>query len=280
MPNPSFVENVNQLATKLTTQLATDITALGQVLPELNTMYNAYENGEFPLINDVVPNTTEVYSSSKVQSMHNAQEQAIANLSSASGSLASSAQLVLTTSNQNLSFTPQVATTNINLFEVQTNQFVFKANGVYNFLSSVFVLLSTGQTRTITFEVYDVNSGLVLSSNVGSLNGANGDIVSMQLNTLINLTTVPVSGSITAKVRARINTSNDVTVQSFSSTLVLSGASGGGQLLGTKPLKGVMYLSNTVDENIVVPDGANAIVVSPTVTGSITVPNGSTMVIL
>lgn len=276
----SFVENVNKLASDLNNDLISDITTVAGIAGDITELVDIHDSGELPLINDATPSTIDVFSSAKVKAMHDSQAEAIANLSSASGSLVDNGiDLSLTTSFNNLEFLPVIATTNPLLFEVMGSEIEFKANGVYNFFSSVTLMLNSGITKTVTFEVYDKNTpATVYSTTVGTINGSNGDIISVQLNTLLNMASVPFGGSVVAKVRAKIDSvDNSVVLSGFNSMLVLSGAAGGGgQLLGIAPIKGVQYMSSVSapNETITVASGLNAFSVD-----SFTLASGASIVV-
>lgn len=276
----SFVENVNKLASDLSNDLINNITTVAGIAGDITELVDIHDSGELPLINDATPSSIDVFSSAKVQAMHDAQAEAIANLSSASGSLVDNGvNLSLTTSFQNLEFLPVVATTNSLLFEVMGSEIEFKANGVYNFFSSVTLTLNSGATKTVTFEVYDkVTPTTVYSTTVGTINGSNGDILGIQLNTLLDMASVPFGGSVVAKVRAKVDSvNNSVILSGFNSMLVLSGAAGGGgQLLGIAPIKGVQYMSSVSapNETITVTNGLNAFSVD-----SFTLADGASIVV-
>ena len=78
----SFVENVNKLASDLNNDLVNDITNVACIAGDITKLVDIHDSGELPLINDVTPSNIDVFSSAKVQAMHNAQAEAIANLSS------------------------------------------------------------------------------------------------------------------------------------------------------------------------------------------------------
>jgi hypothetical protein len=275
-----FVENVNKVANDLTIELAENVNIVAGIADDVSQLVDLYNEGQLPLIDDTVPSADKVYSSLQTQTMHDAQAEAIGNLASASGSLVKTGvPVVLTSTFQDLSFATNVQSSNPLVFEIGTNNMILKSNGDYNFFSIITVQLSSGQTQTILFEVYDTVNATVLASSTGTVNQSNGDIIVFPINTLMSVQSVPYDGQLTVKVRAKLTAGSATTVTDFSSMMVLSGAaSSGGQLLGKAPMKAVAYLAGTTSEVLVTPDGSNNFSIDSLVIedgGSLTVSNNS-----
>jgi len=260
-----------------------DIATVSNMVADITEVANA-----LPIIDDVTPSLVKTYSSNKIQSMYDSQVEAISNLASVSGSLVDDGtDLSLTTVMQNLTFTPVINTSNILLLDILEDEIEIKTNGVFNFFSTITLKLNTTGTRVVTFEVYDKNTPTtVYATAIGTINGANNDIIPIQVNTLMSISTVPFDGSIFVKVRAKLDTGNgSLVVQRFNSVLVLSGAvgGGGGQYLGKAPIKSLGYLGYVSAEELILAPGSNGYSIdSLTIEsgGSLTIPNNSVYKVL
>lgn len=256
-----------------------DITEVASISGDVVDLVALYNEGRLPLIDDVNPSADKVYSSLHTQELHNAQAEALGNLASASGSLMMTGSAIpLSGLFTDLVFVVNTQSSNTLVFEILPNEFLLKSNGDYNFFSVVTIALGTKQSVTVEFEIYSTSDSSVLAQSVGTINASNGDIVIFPINTLMSVSSIPYGGSLTAKVRAKIVAGSSVSILDFSSMMVLSGAaSSGGQLLGRAPMKALAYLATSTNEELVVPDGANAFSIEEVTLengGSITVPNG------
>jgi len=143
-------------------------------------------------IDDGTPTTTDVYSSSKTQSLHDAQAQLISNLATSQGELiadGSPTVLVLTTTEQNLPFSVSIPSTNDNMFTFDdlNNQVDFLTNASFNFKTSIALLLGTSLTRTLTVTGRNVSDNSIVYTRNIDINGSSGDIVYIDSNQLLTV---------------------------------------------------------------------------------------------
>lgn len=180
------------------------------------------------MIDDTAISTLKTFSSSKTQSLHDIQAEAIANLATAQCHITQSSipALVLTTTHNVLPFSIHVDSTDTNIMTVDdvNNTITFKKNASFNFLSHVLFSSTTGLARTITFELINVSGGEVLVAESNVIDIPNGTTEGIALNTLI---TVGKNGIPSAPLTMRIqaySTGTGHTVQSFNSILASSSA--------------------------------------------------------
>lgn len=159
--------------------------------------------------------------------------EAIANLSSAQGSISNSTTPVfsITTTPQVVPFTVTQDSTDPTVFSFSdtNNTVTFLHDTNYNFTSSVTLTANTGNARTITFRLIDIATGLQVTSQAVTINIQNGATETLPLNTLI---TVGSNGVPAAPLTVRIEAVADNTGYTFTSfSSILAGnvtTSGGG----------------------------------------------------
>lgn len=143
------------------------------------------------IINDLSPFTDRTYSSSKVQSLHDLQGQAIANLAIAQGEFQGTGLPIfaLTTSEQTLPFSVTVPSTDSNVFEFNdlANTCTFKINASFNFRTVLELQLSTNATRTITVTGRNLADNSVVYTRTATIAGSNGDIFQINSNQLLTV---------------------------------------------------------------------------------------------
>jgi hypothetical protein len=140
-------------------------------------------------IDDNVVSEVFTYSSAKAQQMYDAQATSIANLATAQAQIHHDDTTVVTTSNQVLSFAVSVPSTNTNIMtlDATADTMTFLSNASYSFLSTVNFSSSTGSERTITFEIYNIAGGAVLSTETVVLDTSSGQNVEGTTTTLLTV---------------------------------------------------------------------------------------------
>lgn len=176
---------------------------------------------------DITPATDKVYSSDKVQQLHDAQATAIANLAGAGASFYNNGTQPIPEAPSafvDLTWTNGQASTNTDIFELGVNSIIFKGNGVYNFFSTVtFYRLASGATATVTFEIYDSVTNTVLATTTTSIDMAAGTKITSPMNTLLEITGLPSPATKTVKVRMQATAvTGTIELFSFNSILALS----------------------------------------------------------
>jgi hypothetical protein len=177
-------------------------------------------------INDLLPTVDHVYSSNKVQELHNTQAVAIANLATAQCNITQSSipALTLNTTHTILPFIVNIDSTDNSIMTVDdvNNTITFLKNASFNFLSQVVFSSSTSFARTITFDLVNTSGGTVLVSESNNIDITSGTTEGIALNTLI---TVGKNGIPPAPLTIRIeaySTGTGHTIQSFNSILASS----------------------------------------------------------
>ncbi len=175
-------------------------------------------------INDTVPSISEVFSSQHTQDLHNVQAIAIANLATAQAQILNDDTTVITTTNQPLSFSVNIDSTDTNVMtlDATSDTFTFLQNASYNFTSAIQLASSTGQTRTITFEVFNTLDDSVLATQTATLDVASGSDIVVNTVTLLTIgkNAFP-NAPVTASIRVRAS-GTGYTVTGFTSILASS----------------------------------------------------------
>ena len=157
------------------------------------------------LVDDTTASTATTYSSSKVQELHDAQQQAISTLSGASASFGSVIAQVVPESPSafaDLVWVNSQESSNSNVFELGSSSFTFHKEGNYSFLNSLTFLRSgSGAATTVTFELYNVGTGAVITTFTQPLDIPANTLTSVPMNAVLS-----VAGSlpVTVKVRMRM----------------------------------------------------------------------------
>jgi hypothetical protein len=181
------------------------------------------------IISDDTPLPTKAYSGEKTQLLHDIQAEAIANLATASGKIASESSpvfqpipLVLT----DMPFTVVTDSTDTGVFEFDNvnNTITFKIDASFNFLSNVSLTSSTAQSRDITFSLINTFNDTVVTTEGGTFDFAAGVSTVVPFNTLLTLgkNGMP-SAPLTIKIQAMAS-GTGYTLDSFSSILASSNA--------------------------------------------------------
>jgi hypothetical protein len=191
-------------------------------------LVSAYFNDDvvtFSDIDDVISSVVKLYSSSKVQALHNAQQEALAILSGASASFGSSASTAVTTTATALTWTNNKASTNTSIFDLGTNEISFKKDGTYSFLNTLtFSRSGSSSTVNITFEMYDKNTSTVLGSTTIPLSIQAGTSTSLSLNVVLPITGT-TSNPVVMKARVKASSvTGTVSLNSFDSVLITQSA--------------------------------------------------------
>ena len=181
------------------------------------------------VVDDQVTNTTNTYSSNKIQGMHDAQATAIANLASASATIGSSVSQVIPEEPSvfsTLVWENITESSNSNIFELGSSSFVFKKNGIYNLFNSLDIYrIGSGAALTITFELYDADTGTTVMSAGLPIDMQSGTKQVIPFNVLLEIgdvSTVPK----TIKVRMRATSAaGSIELYTFNSILSLSSVS-------------------------------------------------------
>ena len=184
-------------------------------------------------INDTQAFTNKVYSSSKVQSLFDAQSNAISNLSTASISFFDNTVQNIPFSDQpiaDLDFDISQSTTNANVLDSSGNSIIIKYNGTYNFLNTLtFSQNVVPSNINITFNIYDANTLAILQTYTQPLNIAMGtsETLSMNATLIISGLTSPKTIKVNMKCD-RLSSTNPgsiVSINSFNSIMYLSAVS-------------------------------------------------------
>lgn len=175
-------------------------------------------------IDDSIAKTDKLYSSSKVQTLHDAQAQAIANLSGANASFYNNSTTIIPESQSsyvNLTWTTGAQSSNTDIFELGTNEIVFKRDGIYNFLNTLtYYRIGSGAACVVNYEIYDADTNAVLASF-----NQNIDLVAGTKETVPMNASLTISGIVTTKrvkVRARVTTDVAGTVELFTFNSLLA----------------------------------------------------------
>ena len=181
------------------------------------------------VVDDQVTNTTNTYSSNKIQSMHDAQATAIANLASASATIGSSVSQVIPEEPSGFStlvWDNITESSNSNIFELGSSSFVFKKNGIYNFFNSLDIYrIGSGATLTMTFELYDADTGTTVMSAGLPIDMQSGTKQVIPFNVLLEIEDVSIVPK-TIKVRMRsTSAAGSIELYTFNSILSLSSVS-------------------------------------------------------
>lgn len=183
------------------------------------------------IISDDTPLATKAYSGEKTQLLHDIQAEAIANLATASGKIASESSpvfqpipLVLT----DMPFTVVTDSTDTGVFEFNSvnNTITFKIDASFNFLSNVSLTSSTSHSRDIIFSLINTFNDTVVTTEGGTFDFAAGVSTVVPFNTLLTLgkNGMP-SAPLTIKIQAMAS-GTGYTLDGFSSILASSSAYG------------------------------------------------------
>lgn len=183
------------------------------------------------IISDDTPLATKAYSGEKTQLLHDIQAEAIANLATASGKIASESSpvfqpipLVLT----DMPFTVVTDSTDTGVFEFNSvnNTITFKIDASFNFLSNVSLTSSTSHSRDIIFSLINTFDDTVVTTEGGTFDFAAGVSTVVPFNTLLTLgkNGMP-SAPLTIKIQAMAS-GTGYTLDSFSSILASSSVYG------------------------------------------------------
>jgi hypothetical protein len=191
-------------------------------------LVSAYFNDDVVTFSDIDDSTSSVaklYSSSKVQALHNAQQEALATLSGASASFGSSVSMQVPeepTAAATLTWTNKQASSNASILELGVNEVSFKRDGTYSFLNTLtFSRSGSGTPVDVTFDMYDKDTTTVLGSVVIPLDIQAGTSTSFPLNAVLPITGASVSNPVVMKVRVRATSvSGTVSLDSFDSVLI------------------------------------------------------------
>lgn len=177
-------------------------------------------------IDDTIAQADKTYSSSKVQTLHDAQAQAIANLSGANASFYNNSTTVIPESPDayiDLTWATGTQSSNTDIFELGTNEIVFKRNGIYTFLNTLtYYRTGSGAACVVNYEIYDADTNSVIASLNQDL--AAGTKETVPMNASLTLTGITTTKRV--KVRARVTTAIAGTVElfTFNSLLALATA--------------------------------------------------------
>lgn len=176
------------------------------------------------VIDDGTASDLKAYSSSKVQTLHDAQAQAIANLSGANASFYNNSTTAISESPDaytDLTWTTGAQSSNTDIFELGTNEIVFKRNGIYTFLNTLtYYRLSSGATCVVNYEIYDADTNSVIASFNQDLDLAAGTKETVPMNVSLTLTGITTTKRV--KVRARVTTAIAGTVELFTFNSLLA----------------------------------------------------------
>lgn len=183
----------------------------------------------FVNIDDDSSSLSSVYSSSKTQSLHDSQAQAIANLATSQGEFVgtgSPSVLALTTTEQTLPFNVSIPSTNTSMFDFDdaNNRVTFKVDASYNFRTSLSLLLGTDSTRIVTVTGRNYADNSIVYQRVVTVNGTTNDIIPIDSNQLLTVgkngvPSAPLTIYFTFKVDA-----TGITLRDLSSLLTSSSA--------------------------------------------------------
>ena len=177
------------------------------------------------LVDDTVVAVDKAYSSDKVLQLHNAQQEAIAHLSGASATFSSNvSQLVPEepAAKVDIVWTNGQASSNASVLELGVNEVLFKVDGNYSFLTTLTLYrLSDGSVTTVTFELYDADTGTVLKSVSQAVDMIAGTKETLPLNVLVPITGASEANPVRMKVRMGMTAANG-TLELFSFSSVLT----------------------------------------------------------
>jgi len=144
------------------------------------------------IINDAAPLETKAYSGYKVQQLHDAQAEAIANLATASGKIQNEITPVfngipLVLTDMPFDIVTDSTDTEVIEFNNAANTITFKVDASYNFISTVEFESSTNQARAISFVLINTSNGSVVVQETATLETTSGDIEIIPFNTLLTL---------------------------------------------------------------------------------------------
>lgn len=191
--------------------------------------FNVY-NGEdgTTIIDDTVPLVDKTYSSSKTQAMHDVQAQAIANISGASASFYStSSQLIPENTDPmlDLQWTNLQMSSNSAIFELGVNEIVFKKDGNYNFLNTLtFFRVGSGAMMTVTFEMYDATTNLLITSYMQNIDMLAGTKETVPMNAVLTISGASAAEPVVMKVRMKATTATG-TLELFAFNSILAAQS-------------------------------------------------------
>lgn len=182
------------------------------------------------VIDDRVPSDVKTYSSSKIQTLHDAQAQAIANLSGANASFYNNSTTVIPESPSSyidLTWITGSQSSNTDIFELGTNEILFKRNGIYNFLNTLtYYRVGSGAACVVNYEIYDADTGTILASFNQDIDLVAGTKETVPMNAALTIsgmgTTRGEASSRRVKVRARVTTDVAGTVELFTFNSLLA----------------------------------------------------------
>lgn len=187
----------------------------------LNTLQTTVDG----MVDDTEVATTKAYSSSKVLELHNAQAEAIAHLSGASATFSSNVSQVVPeepSAKVDISWVNGQASSNASIFALGTNEVNFYVDGNYSFLTTITLYrLSDGSNTTITFELYDADTGTVLKSISQPVDMTAGTKETQPLNVLVPITGATEANPVRMKVRMGMTAANG-TLELFAFSSVLT----------------------------------------------------------
>ena len=225
--NPLTPYKVNDVVTDDGQVFACIVANTGEALTD--TIYWSPWVSVQGIINDAAPLETKAYSGYKVQQLHDAQAEAIANLATASGKIQNETTPVfngipLVLTDMPFSIITDSTDTDIIEFDDVANTLTFKIDASYNFISTVEFESSTNQARTIDFALINTSNGSVVVQETATLETASGDIEIIPFNTLLTLgkNGMP-SAPLTIKIQA-IASGTGYKLNRFSSILASSNA--------------------------------------------------------
>ena len=173
---------------------------------------NALQTTVDGMVDDTEVATTKAYSSSKVLELHNAQAEAIAHLSGASATFSSNVSQVISeepAAKVDISWVNGQASSNASIFSLEANEVNFYVDGNYSFLTTITLYrLSDGSNTTVTFELYNADTGTVLKSISQSVDMTAGTKETQPLNVLIPITGASEANPVRMKVRMGMAAAN------------------------------------------------------------------------
>lgn len=175
-------------------------------------------------IDDTIAQADKTYSSNKVQTLHDAQAQAIANLSGANASFYNNSTTAISESPDaytDLTWATGAQSSNTEIFELGTNEIVFKRDGIYTFLNTLtYYRLGSGAACVVNYEIYDADTNSVIASFNQDLDLVAGTKETVPMNASLTLTGITTTKRV--KVRARVTTAIAGTVELFTFNSLLA----------------------------------------------------------
>ena len=163
-----------------------------------------------------------------VQTLHDAQQEAIALLAGASASFYNNVSTVVPespASKVNLVWTNGQSSSNASVLELGTNEILFKKNGNYNFLNTLtFYRLSAGSVCTVTFELYDADTNAILASYDQAIDMPAGTKITMPFNVVLGITGTSEDNPVRMKVRMGMTAASG-TLELFSFNSIITAQS-------------------------------------------------------